>query len=82
MAPRRLWAHAKRGTQTISLIERGFERLGFGHWTGGREGSRPLTSSKEFGELYALIILLVLWMPWLGGLIVLPSLNCLFFLLY
>ena len=86
MAPRQLWAQTKRGAQTISFIERGFERLGFGHRTAGRGGFRQLTSSKESGELYALVILLVFRMPWLGGLMVLLSsprfLDCLFFLLY
>ena len=73
----------EKRAQTISFVERGFERLGFGHRMVGRVGSSQLTSSKESGELYALVILLVSRTPWLGGLIVLPSfLDCLFFLLY
>ena len=30
---------ARRKAQTISFIERGFERLGLGHWTVVRDGS-------------------------------------------
>ena len=71
MAPRQLRAYTKRGAQTISFIERGFEKLGFGHRMVGRGGSSQSTSSKESGELYALVLLLVLRTSWLGGLIVL-----------
>ena len=63
---------ARKKAQTISFVERGFERLDFDHRTVGREGSRQLTSSKESRDLYALLILLVLKMSWLEGLIVLP----------
>ena len=60
-----LGSYVKR-VQTISFVERGFERLGLGHQTAGWVGSGQLTSSKEFGELYDLVILLVSRTPWLG----------------
>ena len=63
---------ARKKAQTISLIERGFERLGLGHWTVVRVGPGQRISSEESGELYALIILLVSRTPWLGGRVVSP----------
>ena len=56
-------SYEKRGLDNIICR---FERLGFGHRTVGRVGSNQLTSSKEYGELYALLILLVSRTPWLG----------------
>ena len=58
--------------QTISFVERGFERLGLGHRTVVRVGSGQWISSEESGELYALLILLVSRTPWLGGQVVPP----------
>ena len=58
-------SYVKRA-QTISFVKREFERLGLGHRTVGWVGSGQLTSSKESGELYALVILLVFRTPWLG----------------
>ena len=63
---------ARKKVQIISLIERGFERLGLDHWTVVRVGSGQRISSEESGELYALIILLVSRIPWLGGRVVPP----------
>ena len=63
---------ACKKAQTISLIERGFERLGLGHRTVVRVGSGQRISSEEFGELYALITFLVSRTPWLGGQVVPP----------
>ena len=63
---------ARKKAQTISLIERGFEKLGLGHWTVVRVGSGQRISSEESGELYALIIFLVFRTPWLGGRVVPP----------
>ena len=45
-----LGSYVKRA-QTISFVERGFERLGLGHQTVVRVGSDQLISSEEFGEL-------------------------------
>ena len=58
---------ARKKAQTISLIERGFERLGLGHRTIIRVGFGQLISSEESGELYTLLILFVSRTPWLGG---------------
>ena len=48
------FAHKK--AQTISLIERGFERLGLSRRMVVRIGSGQRISSEESGELYALLI--------------------------
>ena len=66
---------ARKKAQTISLIERGFERLGLGHWTVVRVGSGQRISSEESGELYALIIFLVSRTPWLGRQVIPPPLS-------
>ena len=42
---------ARKEAQTISFIERGFERLGLGHRMVVRVGSDQLISSEESGEL-------------------------------
>ena len=67
-----LGSYVKR-TQTISFVERGFERLGLGHRTVVWVGSGQQISSEESGELYALLILLISRTPWLGGRVVPPS---------
>ena len=61
-----LGSHVKKA-QTISFVERGFERLGLGHRTVVRVGSDQWILSEESGELYTLLILLVSRTPWLGG---------------
>ena len=58
---------ASKKAQTISFIERGFERLGLGRRTVVWIGSSQQISSEESGDLYALLILLVSRTPWLGG---------------
>ena len=45
-----LGSYVKRA-QTISFVERGFEKLGLGHRTVVRVGSDQLISSEESGEL-------------------------------